>query len=44
MIVLFWDIDGTLLTDKAGVRTAEQAVHEIVQRDFSCRRFEWPAD
>ena len=35
MIVLFWDIDGTLLTTgKAGVPAWEQAVYEIVQRDF----------
>ena len=33
MIVLFWDIDGTLLTTgKAGVPAWEQAVREIVQR------------
>jgi len=40
MIVLFWDIDGTLLTTgKAGVPAWEQAVHEIVQRDFELSSF-----
>jgi phosphoglycolate phosphatase-like HAD superfamily hydrolase len=40
MIVLFWDIDGTLLTTgKAGVPAWEQAVREIVQRDFELSSF-----
>ncbi len=40
MIVLFWDIDGTLLTTgKAGVPAWEQAVREIVQRDFQLASF-----
>ena len=40
MIVLFWDIDGTLLTTgKAGVPAWEQAVREIVQRDFELASF-----
>jgi phosphoglycolate phosphatase-like HAD superfamily hydrolase len=40
MIVLFWDIDGTLLTTgKAGVPAWEQAVREIVQRDFHLASF-----
>ena len=35
MIVLFWDIDGTLLTTgKAGVPAWEKAVKEITGRDF----------
>ena len=35
MIVLFWDIDGTLLTTgKAGVPAWEAAVREITGRDF----------
>jgi len=35
MIVLFWDIDGTLLTTgKGGVPAWEQAVREITGRDF----------
>ena len=35
MIVLFWDIDGTLLTTgKAGVSAWEQAVTEVTGRDF----------
>jgi phosphoglycolate phosphatase-like HAD superfamily hydrolase len=35
MIVLFWDIDGTLLTTgKAGVPAWEQAVREATGRDF----------
>jgi phosphoglycolate phosphatase-like HAD superfamily hydrolase len=35
MIVLFWDIDGTLLTTgKAGVPAWEQAVREVTGRDF----------
>jgi phosphoglycolate phosphatase len=40
MIVLFWDIDGTLLTTgKAGVPAWEQAVREVVQRDFELASF-----
>jgi phosphoglycolate phosphatase len=40
MIVLFWDIDGTLLTTgKAGVPAWERAVREIVQRDFQLSSF-----
>ena len=36
MIVLFWDIDGTLLTTgKAGVPAWEQAVRETTGRDFA---------
>src|SRR5688572_30451126 len=35
MIVLFWDIDGTLLTTgKAGVPAWEAAVQEVTGRDF----------
>jgi phosphoglycolate phosphatase-like HAD superfamily hydrolase len=35
MIVLFWDIDGTLLTTgKAGVPAWEAAVHEVTGREF----------
>jgi len=35
MIVLFWDIDGTLLTTgKGGVPAWEQAVRELTGRDF----------
>src|SRR6185436_11050612 len=35
MIVLFWDIDGTLLTTgKAGVPAWEEAVREVTGRDF----------
>jgi phosphoglycolate phosphatase-like HAD superfamily hydrolase len=35
MIVLFWDIDGTLLTTgKAGVPAWEDAVREVTGRDF----------
>src|SRR6478672_6584670 len=35
MIVLFWDIDGTLLTTgKAGVPAWEAAVREVTGRDF----------
>ena len=35
MIVLFWDIDGTLLsTGKGGVPAWEQAVREVTGRDF----------
>lgn len=40
MSVLFWDIDGTLLTTgKAGVPAWETAVREVVGRDFSLERF-----
>ena len=35
MVVLFWDIDGTLLTTgKAGVPAWEAAVREVTGRDF----------
>ena len=35
MTVLFWDIDGTLLTTgKAGVPAWEQAVREVTGKDF----------
>jgi len=35
MIVLFWDIDGTLLTTaKAGVFAWNEAVRELTGRDF----------
>ena len=35
MTVLFWDIDGTLLTTgKAGVPAGEAAVREVIGRDF----------
>jgi phosphoglycolate phosphatase-like HAD superfamily hydrolase len=40
MIVLFWDIDGTLLTTgKAGVPAWEEAVKEVVGRDFQLSTF-----
>ena len=40
MIVLFWDIDGTLLTTgKAGVPAWEKAVREVVGHDFELERF-----
>ena len=41
MIVLFWDIDGTLLTTgKAGVPAWEEAVKEVDRsRLSSCRKF-----
>jgi phosphoglycolate phosphatase-like HAD superfamily hydrolase len=40
MIVLFWDIDGTLLTTgKAGVPAWEQAVREVVGHDFQLTKF-----
>jgi phosphoglycolate phosphatase len=40
MTVLFWDIDGTLLTTgKAGVPAWEQAVREIVGHDFELASF-----
>src|SRR5687767_13843723 len=40
MIVLFWDIDGTLLTTgRAGVPAWEDAVREVVGHDFELSRF-----
>lgn len=40
MIVLFWDIDGTLITTgKAGVPAWEAAVREVVGRDFELEKF-----
>lgn len=40
MIVLFWDIDGTLLTTgKAGVPAWEKAVREVVGHDFELSKF-----
>jgi len=40
MIVLFWDIDGTLLTTgKAGVPAWEEAVKEVVGHDFHLSKF-----
>jgi phosphoglycolate phosphatase-like HAD superfamily hydrolase len=40
MIVLFWDIDGTLLTTgKAGVPAWEAAVREVIGRDFELSSF-----
>jgi phosphoglycolate phosphatase len=40
MIVLFWDIDGTLLTTgKAGVPAWEEAVKEVVGHDFQLSKF-----
>ncbi|HEY6615664.1 MAG TPA: HAD hydrolase-like protein, partial [Vicinamibacterales bacterium] len=40
MIVLFWDIDGTLLTTgKAGVPAWEEAVKEVVGHDFQLSQF-----
>jgi phosphoglycolate phosphatase len=40
MTVLFWDIDGTLLTTgKAGVPAWEQAVREVVGHDFQLSSF-----
>jgi len=40
MTVLFWDIDGTLLTTgKAGVPAWEEAVREVVGRDFELSKF-----
>ena len=40
MIVLFWDIDGTLLTTgKAGVPAWGQAVREVVGHDFQLSSF-----
>jgi phosphoglycolate phosphatase-like HAD superfamily hydrolase len=40
MTVLFWDIDGTLLTTgKAGVPAWEEAVREVIGRDFQLTKF-----
>jgi hypothetical protein len=40
MTVLFWDIDGTLLTTgKAGVPAWEEAVREVVGHDFQLSQF-----
>jgi phosphoglycolate phosphatase-like HAD superfamily hydrolase len=40
MIVLFWDIDGTLLTTgKGGVPAWESAVKEVIGRDFELSKF-----
>jgi phosphoglycolate phosphatase-like HAD superfamily hydrolase len=40
MIVLFWDIDGTLLTTaRAGVPAWEEAVREVVGHDFQLSSF-----
>jgi phosphoglycolate phosphatase-like HAD superfamily hydrolase len=40
MIVLFWDIDGTLLTTaKGGVPAWEQAVREVIGREFELTKF-----
>jgi phosphoglycolate phosphatase len=40
MIVLFWDIDGTLLTTgKGGVPAWENAVKEVIGRDFELSKF-----
>ncbi len=40
MTVLFWDIDGTLLTTgKAGVPAWEEAVREVVGHDFQLSKF-----
>jgi phosphoglycolate phosphatase len=40
MIVLFWDIDGTLLTTgRAGVPAWEEAVKEVVGHDFHLSKF-----
>ena len=40
MTILFWDIDGTLLTTgKAGVPAWEDAVREVVGHDFELSRF-----
>jgi phosphoglycolate phosphatase-like HAD superfamily hydrolase len=40
MTILFWDIDGTLLTTgKAGVPAWEEAVKEVVGRDFELSKF-----
>jgi len=38
--ILFWDIDGTLLTTgKAGVPAWEEAVREVIGRDFELSKF-----
>lgn len=40
MIVLFWDIDGTLLTTaKGGVPAWETAVSEVAEREFNLTQF-----
>jgi phosphoglycolate phosphatase-like HAD superfamily hydrolase len=40
MTILFWDIDGTLLTTgKAGVPAWESAVREVIGRDFELAKF-----
>ena len=40
MTVLFWDIDGTLLTTgKAGVPAWEEAVREVIGHDFQLSSF-----
>lgn len=40
MTVLFWDIDGTLLTTaKAGVPAWEEAVREVIGHDFQLEKF-----
>jgi phosphoglycolate phosphatase-like HAD superfamily hydrolase len=40
MIVLFWDIDGTLLTTgKGGVPAWETAVREVIGQDFELSKF-----
>jgi phosphoglycolate phosphatase-like HAD superfamily hydrolase len=40
MTILFWDIDGTLLTTgKAGVPAWEEAVKEVVGHDFELSKF-----
>ena len=44
MTVLFWDIDGTLLTTgKAGVPAWEAAVTEVTGRDFELASIRVPA-
>jgi phosphoglycolate phosphatase len=40
MIILFWDIDGTLLTTgRAGVPAWDAAVREVIGRDFELTKF-----
>ena len=40
MTVLFWDIDGTLLTTaKGGVPAWETAVREVTRKDFELAQF-----
>ena len=40
MTVLFWDIDGTLLTTgRAGAPAWDKAVHEVIGRDFELNAF-----